>query len=87
MAIPERDAVIVRENIVAIIVTGSNRDFIEMEQALNNTGIRNFGMARPFISEPDLVHRYEHEHAGRVTCVSCNVCIDPEKMDPLKGFT
>jgi len=78
-------ATIARENPVAVIVTGGNRNFSEMEQVLNTTNIGYFGMARPFICEPDLVNRYEKEHPVRVECVNCNACLDPEKMDPLKG--
>ena len=55
----EEAAIIAKENPVAVIVTGGNRDFAEMEQVLNTSDIGYFGMARPFISEPDLVNRYE----------------------------
>jgi len=55
----EEAAIIAKENPVAVIVTGGNRDFAEMELVLNTSDIGYFGMARPFISEPDLVNRYE----------------------------
>jgi len=71
-------AAIAEENGVAVILTGGNRDYAQMEQLLNSTGIGYFGMARPFISEPDLPHRYEKEHTKRTKCVSCNACLDPK---------
>lgn len=80
-------AAIARENPVAVIVTGGSRDYAEMEDVLNSTDIGYFGLARPFISEPDLVFRYEKEHDIRAKCISCNACLDPKRMDPLKGRT
>lgn len=62
----------------AIIVTGGNRNYGEMEQMLNTNGIEYFGMARPFILEPNLVNKYEKEHITKVKCVSCNACTKPE---------
>ncbi len=53
------------ENQVAVIVTGGNRDYEQMEHLLNTTGIGYFGMSRPFIWEPDLVNQYEKEHPKR----------------------
>ena len=48
-------AMAAEENQVAIILTGGNRDYGQMEQLLNTTRIGYFGMSRPFLSEPDLV--------------------------------
>ena len=70
-------AAIAKENNVAVIVTGGNRNFKEMEELLNNTEIEYFGMARPFISEPDLINKYEKEHITKTKCVSCNQCTNP----------
>ena len=47
-------AIAAEENQVAVILTGGNRDYGQMEQLLNTTRIGYFGMSRPFISEPDL---------------------------------
>ncbi|HEX9024961.1 MAG TPA: NADH:flavin oxidoreductase, partial [Clostridium sp.] len=66
-----------KETGVAVVLTGGNRDYSQMEQLLNSTGIGYFGMARPFISEPDLPIRYEKEHSKRTRCVSCNACTIP----------
>ncbi|HWQ42673.1 MAG TPA: NADH:flavin oxidoreductase [Desulfosporosinus sp.] len=70
----EEAAEIAEENQIAVILTGGNRDFRQMEQLLNTTHIGYFGMARPFISEPDLVDRYQKEHLERISCVRCNGC-------------
>jgi 2,4-dienoyl-CoA reductase-like NADH-dependent reductase (Old Yellow Enzyme family) len=43
-------------------MTGGNRDFREMTVILNNTVIEYFGMARPFLKEPDLINRFEKEY-------------------------
>lgn len=71
-------AAIAGESAVAVIVTGGNRDYGEMERLLNSTAVRYFGMARPFILEPDLVNRFEKEHSARTKCISCNACLDPK---------
>lgn len=71
-------AVLAKDNKAAIIVTGYNREYEKMEEMLNGGGIEYFGMARPFISEPDLVNKYEKEHLAKVKCVSCNACTKPE---------
>lgn len=73
----EEAAAIAKENDIAVIVTGGNRDYGEMERLLNSTNIEYFGLARPFISEPDLVNRYEKEHTVQTRCISCNACLDP----------
>ncbi|WP_238918946.1 NADH:flavin oxidoreductase [Clostridium sp. YIM B02555] len=73
----EEAAAIAKENNVAVIVTGGNRNFEEMEKLLSSTRIEYFGMARPFISEPDLINKYEKEHITQTKCVSCNQCANP----------
>jgi 2,4-dienoyl-CoA reductase-like NADH-dependent reductase (Old Yellow Enzyme family) len=67
--------VVAKENQVAVIVTGGNRNYSDMEKLLNSTNIEYFGMARPFIAEPDLVKNYSHGHPQRTKCVSCNSCL------------
>ncbi len=74
----EEAAIIAKENRVAVILTGGNRDYTQMEQLLNSTGIEYFGMARPFLSEPDLPNRYEKQYTKKTRCVSCNACMDPK---------
>lgn len=68
---------IAKETGVAVVLTGGNRDYSQMEKLLNSTDIGYFGMARPFIAEPDLPIRYEKEHSKRTRCVSCNTCMTP----------
>lgn len=74
----EEAAMIAEENQVVVVLTGGNRDYTQMEQLLNSTNIGYFGMARPFISEPNLPIRYEKDFPKRTRCVSCNACLNPE---------
>jgi 2,4-dienoyl-CoA reductase-like NADH-dependent reductase (Old Yellow Enzyme family) len=83
----EEAATIAKENPVAVIVTGGNRDFAMMEEVLNSTDIGYFGLARPFISEPDLVDRYRNGQSKRAACTSCNACMDYEAADHRNGHT
>ncbi|GHV39185.1 oxidoreductase [Synergistales bacterium] len=43
---------------VSIILTGGNRDFKNMTEILNSTGIAYFGLARPLMKEPNLINRF-----------------------------
>ncbi|MDR1132125.1 MAG: NADH:flavin oxidoreductase [Oscillospiraceae bacterium] len=52
-------AQIAAENETKIIMTGGNRDFEEMTAILRHTGIEYFGLARPLITEPDLINRFK----------------------------
>ena len=73
-------AMISEENQVVVVLTGGNRDYTQMEQLLNSTNIGYFGMARPFLSEPDLPIRYERDFPKRTRCVSCNACLNHENV-------
>jgi 2,4-dienoyl-CoA reductase-like NADH-dependent reductase (Old Yellow Enzyme family) len=53
---------------------------IKMEQLLNSTNIGYFGMARPFLSEPNLSIHYEKDSSKRTRCVSCNACLNSENV-------
>ncbi|WP_010253205.1 NADH:flavin oxidoreductase [Treponema primitia] len=52
---------IAAENDTAVILTGGNKYFKEMTEIVNATKIAYFGMARPFMKEPDLINRFEKE--------------------------
>lgn len=52
---------IAKENAVAVILTGGNRSCEEMTRLLNDSDIGYFGIARPFMNEPDLIHRFRKE--------------------------
>jgi 2,4-dienoyl-CoA reductase-like NADH-dependent reductase (Old Yellow Enzyme family) len=80
MYFKEEAATIAKRCQIPVILTGGNRDFRHMEQVLNSTGIGYFGMARPFISEPDLVNRFIKEHPSKTKCVTCNGCIKPDNI-------
>lgn len=74
----EEAATIAGETAAAVVLTGGNRDFAQLEELLNRTGIGYFGLARPLIAEPDLPLRYERERPERARCVSCNACAQLE---------
>jgi 2,4-dienoyl-CoA reductase-like NADH-dependent reductase (Old Yellow Enzyme family) len=46
---------------VSVILTGGNRICAEMTELLNSAGIDYFGMAIPFMTEPDIVNRFKKE--------------------------
>lgn len=71
---------IARATSVPIIVTGGNRDYEEMEKMINETGIEYVGMARPLISQPDLINRFFQEHTGKCRCVTCKHCLHRDTL-------
>ena len=66
---------IARETAVPVIVTGGNRVYEEMEKMMNETKISYVGMARPLISQPDLIHQFKKKQLFESRCVSCNRCL------------
>ena len=53
--------IIAEENDVPVILTGGNRDFSEMTDILNTTKIGYFGIARPFMKNPNLVNDFARD--------------------------
>ncbi|MDR2798512.1 MAG: NADH:flavin oxidoreductase [Treponema sp.] len=49
------------ENETAVILTGGNRDPQAMSEILNTTKIAYFGLARPLMKDPDLIHRFQQQ--------------------------
>lgn len=76
----EEASQIAKDNNIPVIVTGGNRNFDQMENLLNDTDISYFGLARPFICEPDLVNNYKNKKSIKVKCVSCNGCANPNNV-------
>ncbi|MDR1378624.1 MAG: NADH:flavin oxidoreductase [Synergistaceae bacterium] len=54
-------AAIAKENSVPVVLTGGNRDPLEMTRVLNKTDIGYFGIARPLVSEPNLIERFQKD--------------------------
>ena len=75
----------------AVIQTGGNREFATLEEQLNDSDIAYFGFARPFMSEPDFVNKYQRGEIQKPRCLSCNFCLrNPQNIcvfekEKLKG--
>ena len=61
-----------------VILVGNNRDPLALEQILNETKISFFSMARPFLREPDLAARWEHDDLTPSKCIGCGKCYSPQ---------
>ena len=59
---------------IPVILTGGNRHIEVMEEILSSTNIAYFALARPIISEPDLINRWAKGDNKAPKCVSCNKC-------------
>jgi len=61
---------------VPIILVGGIRSY-EVAKAIINNGCADYvSMARPFICEPDLIHRWQAGDRREAACISCNNCFE-----------
>jgi 2,4-dienoyl-CoA reductase-like NADH-dependent reductase (Old Yellow Enzyme family) len=61
---------------IPVILTGGNRSIDHMEKILKNGKVEFFGLARPFIREPDLAKRWQEKGSTvKCKCISCNNCL------------
>ena len=63
---------------VPVILVGGNRSTSTMNRLLEETAISGFSMARPLLSQPDLVNVWKADPDATPRCVSCGQCFTPE---------
>lgn len=67
-----------------IILVGGIRT-VEMMESIVADNIAEFvSLARPFIREPELVHKIKQGKRGLVDCTSCNICLMHEGFHSLR---
>lgn len=69
-------AEIAKELNIPVISVGGHRTPELLEKTLNSTSIGYFALARPLLSEPDLVNRWQSGDREKLRCVACNKCWD-----------
>ncbi len=69
---------------VPVILVGGIRSTEAMTDILTSGDADFLAMARPLIREPDLVRKLEAGHTGTTACVSCNMCLAHDGLDPLR---
>jgi len=57
-----------------VVLMGGNRSIDLMEELLNTTKIQYFSIARPLLSEPDLINKWQEAREYKPRCISCNKC-------------
>lgn len=62
-----------------VVLVGGNRSCETMEGLLNETAIGYFSMARPLLSEPDLILKWEKDKTVTPRCTSCSRCFAPDR--------
>ncbi len=62
---------------VPVILVGGLKSFEVIEQLLTDTKIDYFSLARPLLTEPNLVQRWQQGTRSKAKCLSCNQCRDP----------
>lgn len=70
----EATARIAREVKAPVTLMGGNRSVDLMNDILESTDIEFFSIARPLLSEPDLINTWKIDPTHRPRCVSCNKC-------------
>ncbi len=68
---------------VPVILVGMMRTLAGMERMIAEGYADLIALCRPFIREPDLVHRLQEGLQGRSTCISCNQCTGPLRSEPI----
>jgi len=61
-----------------VILMGGNRNIEVMESVLNESSIEYVSMARPLLSEPNLIKIWEDDPVYSPKCVACNKCWETE---------
>jgi 2,4-dienoyl-CoA reductase-like NADH-dependent reductase (Old Yellow Enzyme family) len=61
---------------IPVLLVGGNRSIDEMNEILNNTNISNFSLARPLLSEPDLIKKWQKDKDYKPRCTSCQKCFN-----------
>ena len=69
---------------VPVILVGGIRTTDTMTDVLNAGDADFIAFARPFIREPDFPKSLEAGRQGSVDCVSCNICLAHDGLDPLQ---
>lgn len=59
---------------IPVVLTGGNRNLDYLNTLIEESKIDFVGIARPMISEPDLVKKYMENPDYQMRCVSCNGC-------------
>jgi len=61
---------------VPVILVGGMRSFDTMEGIIQQNYADCVSMCRPFIREPDIVHRWQTGNRKPAACISCNLCME-----------
>ena len=59
---------------IPVVLLGGIRDIETMEEILNSSNIRYFGIVRPLICEPDIIKRWKNGDRAKSKCITCNGC-------------
>jgi 2,4-dienoyl-CoA reductase-like NADH-dependent reductase (Old Yellow Enzyme family) len=80
---PFARAVKARVNIPVFLV-GGLRTTAMMDDVVRSGDADFVSLSRPFVREPDLPKQILGGRRGSVDCVSCNLCLQHEGLDPLR---
>ena len=70
---------------VPVILVGGIRSFHLAERLVEERYADAVSMCRPFIREPDIVHRWQGEDKSPAKCISCNLCLERvRREEPLE---
>jgi 2,4-dienoyl-CoA reductase-like NADH-dependent reductase (Old Yellow Enzyme family) len=65
---------------IPLILVGGIRSYHVAKQLVDEGVADYISMCRPFIREPDLIHRWQSGNHQRAACISCNGCVEQVKQ-------
>ncbi len=71
---------------IPIIVVGGIRNLPDIEKIIGGNMADYVAMSRPFITEPDIVHKFKARKQEESECINCGYCVFAQEEIPVKCF-
>lgn len=71
---------------IPVIVVGGINNISDINYIVENENIDFVSMCRPFITQPDIVKRFEQGNQTKSKCIMCNYCVIIGEERPLKCY-
>ena len=71
---------------IPVIVVGGINNISDINHIIENENIDFVSMSRPFITQPDIVKRFEQVKQTKSKCIMCNYCVIIGEERPLKCY-
>ncbi len=69
-----------------VIAVGGLNNINDINNVIENSGVEFVSMSRPFITQPDIVNRFQQGKQTVSKCIMCNYCVIIGEERPLKCY-